>query len=348
MPRPVTTVQDARITESSGLAASSTRADVVWTVNDSGSSAVVYGVSLRTGRTVARLTLAGTQARDWEAMTAARVGNRSLLWIGDVGDNRAVRKSVVLRLVREPARWAPQNVTSQTVTPVSLRVRYPDGPHDVETLIWTPEGRLLLVSKGLFTGVVYEVPPPAVTAALAGRSTTDPVVAVPLATVAMSLVTDGAALPDGRIVLRGYADAAIYPDPRAGGTLTPASRVSLPAQPQGETIAVVERGRAVLVGSEGVRQPLYRVALPGAATGPTPTSAPTATLTSAPTPTAAPTTPTSALSATPAPSPASTANLPGREERVSTRVVALVGAGLMLIGLLVRTITRRRRRRGRR
>ena len=50
-----------------------------------------------------------------------------MLWIGDIGDNRAVRTSVVLRLLREPAP-----IRSTTVTPVDLRVRYPDGPTDAD------------------------------------------------------------------------------------------------------------------------------------------------------------------------------------------------------------------------
>jgi len=274
-PAPVV-VQDARITESSGLVASPTRPDLVWTVNDSGSKAIVYGVWLRTGRTVAVLRLAKTDARDMEAMTATRSADGAgLLWIGDVGDNRAVRASVVLRLVREPVPTA-----SATVRPVSLRVRYPDGPHNAETLIWTPDGRLLLVTKDLFSGVVYEVPASAVAAALAGRSTLDPVLAQPVADVAMSLVTDGAALPDGRIILRGYSGATVYPAPprpggAAGQALQPVQQVALPAQPQGETLTVVDGGRAVLVGSEGKRQPLQRVELPPAVTVPATTGGPT-------------------------------------------------------------------------
>ncbi len=323
------TVQDKRITESSGLVASPTHPGLVWTVNDSGSTAVVYGVSARTGRTLATLRLADTQARDWEAMTATRDGEgRGLLWIGDVGDNRAVRDSVVLRLVREPLQ-----VSSQTLTPVSLRVRYPDGAHDVETLIWTPDGRLLLVSKDLFSGIVYQVPPPAVAAALAGRSTLDPVVAVPLAQVAMSLVTDGAALPDGRIILRGYSQARIYPDPVVGGTLEPQQQVPLPAQPQGETLAVMDGGAAVLVGSEGVRQPLYRVALPA----PSPTGSPS----TAPSPRG-----TSSPAEAPSPSPSSSpaAAAPTRAGSDPAPLLAIGAAALALVAIAgLRRRARRRR-----
>ena len=330
-PRRLASVQDSRITESSGLVASPTHPGLVWTVNDSGSAATVYGVWLATGRTLAVLRLADTrsrdvQARDMEAMTATRgPDGRGLLWIGDVGDNRGVRESVVLRLVNEP-----RTVGSASLTPVSLRVRYPDGPHDVETMIWTPDGRLLLVSKLLFGAVIYQVPARAVAAALAGRSTSTPVVAVPVAGVEQSLVTDGAALPDERIVLRGYEGATIYPDPpvkaMAGGQLRALQQVVLPAQPQGETLAVVDDGAAVVVGSEGVRQPLWRVALPAAAR-PTPASS---------------TAPSSTSDSTPAGT--SPAVSPPRQGRPGEVPWPVTGALLLAALAAAAAIARRRRR----
>jgi hypothetical protein len=256
----VVTLRDPRLLESSGLVLSPTHADLVWTVNDSGSGPVVYGVSTRTGRTRAVLRLRGIDFRDTEAMTATTgPDGRGLLWVGDIGDNNRVRESVVLRLVREPT-----TVTSATVTPVSLRVRYPGGAADAETLLWTPDGRLLVVTKELLSAQVLQVPPAAVRAALGGKGTEKAVVAQRLATVAQGLVTDGAALPDGRIVLRGYGDAVVYAAP-SRGQMEALEQVPLPSQPQGETLAAERDGVSVLVGSEGERQPLWRVPVPGAA-----------------------------------------------------------------------------------
>jgi hypothetical protein len=267
----VVTVRDARITESSGLVVSPTHQNLVWTVNDSGSGPVVYGVSTRTGATRAVLRLPGVDFRDTESMTATTgPGGRGLLWVGDIGDNNLVRESVVLRLVREPRR-----VTSTTVTPVSIRLRYPGGPADAETLVWTADGRLLVVTKELVSAQVLQVPPAAVRAALRGVSTDRPVLARPLATVAQGLVTDGGALPDGRVVLRGYGDAVVYAPP-ANGQMEALERLTLPQQPQGETLAVEQAGATVLVGSEGAGQPLWRVRVPGTPTS-TPASTPTAT-----------------------------------------------------------------------
>jgi hypothetical protein len=310
----VVTVRDPRIVESSGLVVSPTHPDLVWTVNDSGSGPVVYGVSTRTGATRAVLRLRGVDFRDTESMAAATgPDGRGLLWVGDTGDNNRVRDSVVLRLVREP-----RTVGSATVTPVSLRVRYPGGPADAETLVWTPDGRLLVVTKELLSARVLQVPPAAVRAALAGRSTDTPVLAQPLATVAQALVTDGAALPDGRIVLRGYGDAVIYKPPASGG-MAALEQLLLPEQPQGETLAVEAGGRSVLVGSEGVRQPLWRVKVPAAP-------------------------------ATQRPSPSAGASAPGSRPAVpsSRRVLLwLAGGGLGLVSLAALTGGRRRARRRR-
>lgn len=259
------TVRDARITESSGLTASPTDPDVVWTVNDSGDSARAFAVSLTSGRTVAVLR-ERTDARDCEAMTSGRdAAGRSMLWIGDIGDNRAVRTSVVLRLLREPSP-----IRSTIVTPVNLRVRYPHGPVDAETLIWTHDGRLLIVTKELFGGDVLQVPPSAVRTALAGHSVETPALARLVGKVSQGLPTDGVALPDGRIVIRDYEGATVYVPPAYDGkALVPQARLGWPLQDQGETMAVVDGGRAVVVGSEGEREALIRVDVPAA---PSPTS----------------------------------------------------------------------------
>jgi hypothetical protein len=47
----------------------------------------------------------------------------------------------------------------------------------------------------------------------------------------------------------------------------------LPLQPQGETLAYTPNGRAVVVGTEGVDQPLYAITLPVQTRPTTPTSA---------------------------------------------------------------------------
>jgi hypothetical protein len=196
---------------------------------------------------------------------------------------------VRLIMVREP-----QNLRSQRVVAWTLPVRYEGGPADAEALVTTPDGRVLILTKSPLWSVVYEVPTAAVARLLRGRDTTRPVVAREIARVSQSLVTGGASLADGRLVVRGYGSVTVYA--WRGEDLVPTDTVALPRQKQGETIVVERGGRTLLVGSEGVHQPLWRVPLTAVLETPTPTE--TATPTPSP---SQPWTTTSAATALPDP-----------------------------------------------
>jgi hypothetical protein len=254
------TLTDPRITESSGLAASARHHGVLWTHNDSGDSARIFAID-PDGRTAAVYTLAGQQARDWEAIAPGRddAGNPAL-FIGDIGDNSASRtRGILVHRVTEPSR-----LRNGTLRPTSYRLHYPDGPQDAETLLVDPRtNRLYIVTKGLLGGGIYAAP--------TRLSTTGPNILERIADVP-SLITDGAFLPDGRFVLRDYGDAYVYARP---GQLV--EEVELPEQPQGESLTVTPDGGALLVGSEGERSQVWRVPLPhpgSASASPQPGTAP--------------------------------------------------------------------------
>ncbi|KQX62786.1 esterase-like activity of phytase family protein [Angustibacter sp. Root456] len=258
-PTRVTTVRDARITESSGLALSAARRDVVWTINDSGAAALVYGVSLRTGRTVAVLRLTDSAGRpadvvDTESLASASSGSRRSLLVGDIGDNGATRDHVSIWRLAEPS-----TVGDATVRAARLDVRYAGGPADAEALVFTPDGRLLVITKALLRADVYEVPRSAVRRLLAGRDTERPVTARLVAHITQTLVTGADALPDGRLLVRDYGAALVYR--WSGRDLVAADRVDLPTQRQGEAIVVEPGARTAIVSSEGAHQPLWRVPL---------------------------------------------------------------------------------------
>jgi hypothetical protein len=71
------------------------------------------------------------------------------------------------------------------------------------------------------------------------------------------LVTDAAEMPNGDYLVRNYATAYLY---TRDGSLV--ESFDLPDQPQGESMAVVEHGRAVMVGSEGRSSQVLRVPVP--------------------------------------------------------------------------------------
>ena len=240
-----TRLADPRIVESSGLALSRRHPGVVWTHNDSGDQARLFAVG-SDGRTRAVLTLAGVEARDWEAVAAGRDDRgRPALFAGDIGDNNGVWPEVAVYRVTEPAV-----LRDATVPAVRYRLRYADGPRDAEALLIDPRSnRLYVATKAQIGGGLYQAP-----------SHLDPTGINVLHHIARvpPVVTDGAFLPSGRgFVLRDYQQAHVYTGPgRRVGSF------DLPLQFQGESLTVSSDGRSLLVGSEGPGSELWRVPLP--------------------------------------------------------------------------------------
>lgn len=245
--RVVLTLTDPAIVESSGLVA---RNGQMVTTNDSGDQGRVFTVDTG-GRTVGTTTWG--EARDVEAL-APLDGD---VLVGDIGDNAAERDSVSILRVRVGAG----ELEADAATAVELV--YPEGPRDAETLMVDPvSGRVLIASKAVLGGALYEVPPDAVPPAAGAPAPVEPVRLREIGSV-RAVATDGAFFPDGRhLVVRGYGSATVYSWP----DLQDVGSFDLPEQEQGEGIAVeeVERGFRVLVSSEGVDSEVLLAPLPQA------------------------------------------------------------------------------------
>ncbi len=125
------------INESSGLARSQRRDDLLWTLNDSGGATAVYGITTD-GRHVVTLRLVGMPFNlDWEDLASYSHEGEPWLLIGDIGDNGAIRPFVQLFRVPEPeVTWTSEGDVEQInlrATSVIAAV-YPDGPRDAESL----------------------------------------------------------------------------------------------------------------------------------------------------------------------------------------------------------------------
>jgi hypothetical protein len=247
----VETITDPAIDEASGMVASQIHPGLVWIVNDSKGGAVIHGVD-DSGEVVADLSLRSVYNRDWEAM-APGVDDHGdpALWVADIGDNDARWDSVRVFRISEPASLGDQTVQWRRV-----ELKYPDGPHNAESFMVTEDGRLVVVTKEALGAGVYVTP----TAPEFGATVTlERVGPAPM------FLTDGAISPDGKqVALRSYTSLYLY-DAHAlltQGTRGDAGSVyPLPLQPQGETLAYTDDGH-VLIGTEGVDQPLYLIGLP--------------------------------------------------------------------------------------
>ncbi|HUR73986.1 MAG TPA: hypothetical protein VMZ00_06905, partial [Sporichthya sp.] len=197
--------QDDRITESSGLAASTKNPGIVYTHNDSSGGPVLYAVDDSSGQTVATLTLKGAPARDWEAITRCKDNGTEVLWVGDIGDNIDAWKTYPLLRVEEPS-----NPKTGNVAWTRYDMRYADGrARNAESLLCDPrDGRLYVITKETADKAgVYR-----------GPETLKPGAVNTFTRIADApgAVTDGSFFSGGRfVVVRGYFEAHVL-SPNAG------------------------------------------------------------------------------------------------------------------------------------
>lgn len=199
-------LEDAKVTESSGVVASRVNPGVFWTHNDSGDGPVLYAFDLH-GRSHGRWRVPRARAVDWEdiAIGPGPRRGRWYLYVGDIGDNALRRREVVVYRIEEP-RTAACKSGCATGPATAIRLRYPDGPHNAEALMVHPgTGDLYIVTKAggsdQDTGVYKARAPLA-----AGRPITLTRIATlsvpgPMFQMFVGGITGGDISPDGRRVL---------------------------------------------------------------------------------------------------------------------------------------------------
>ncbi|QNP63851.1 WD40 repeat domain-containing protein [Streptomyces genisteinicus] len=236
------TLEDPRITESSGLAASRAHPGIYWTHNDQDAPRV-FAVDSATGETVATITLRGVGTpRDMEAVSVGADGH---VYVGDIGDNLDGGWDHVW-IYRFPE---PERLRDQTVDATQFDVEYADGPRNAEALMVHPvTGRVYIASKNEDGGGLYEGPEK-----LNAKATN-----VFRRIGEVPWVTDGAFSPDGReLTLRSYFSARAYA--WENGRLGADHRVRAPIQGQSESVTYTPDGTALLFGTEGERSEVVRV-----------------------------------------------------------------------------------------
>ncbi len=267
-PAQIAVLKDKSVKESSGLTASRRFHGIYWTHNDSGDGPLIYAFDRRgAGKGVWRVS--GATARDWEDIAAGPGPSpgKSYLYIGDIGDNQEKRTEIVVYRVPEPEintkglAKAKAAVTDQSE---AIRLRYPDGSHDAESLLVHPRtGSIYIVTKIAFAHPgIYEAPGPI----QAGRPITlKRVGTLDVPSLLGGIITGGAISPDGRRVafcdyLQGY-EAVLENANSSFDTIwkRPLTTISIGSRKQGEAITYRIDGKALLMTSEGSPMPLFQV-----------------------------------------------------------------------------------------
>jgi len=139
-----------QIREVSGLVASRTQPHVLWLHNDSGDQARVYAIDT-TLDWFKSYQLNDVRNFDFEdiALGPGHDPQLDYLYVGDIGDNRAVRESIQIYRIPEPDISYGGDIQQLYVSGVeTLELRYPDGAHDAETLLVDPiMGDIYVITK---------------------------------------------------------------------------------------------------------------------------------------------------------------------------------------------------------
>ena len=132
--------------EVSGMAASQSRQGDFFVHNDEGEP-VLYAID-ETGADHGSILIVPAKNKDWEDITSIPVADGRWLVVGDIGDNKAKRKSIKLYFVEEPETGKHDRYSGRLDLKHSVTLRYPDGPRDCESMAYDPVGnQILLLSK---------------------------------------------------------------------------------------------------------------------------------------------------------------------------------------------------------
>lgn len=258
-PRVAGHLEDRRITESSGLVASRSYPEILWTHNDSDDGPYLYALGVH-GAAIGRWMVAGADALDWEDIAIGpgpRTG-RWYIYVGDIGDNETGRDHVVVYRVEEPDPFTGATTTRPAQ---ALRLVYPDRPHDAEALLVHPvTGDLYIVTKD-FSGLAI------VFKAAAPLTRDNALVRLRRMDLdgALGGITAGDISPDGtRLALATYSGAFEFYLPEDSSSfddiwIQEPRSIAIGGRAQGEAIAYGANGKSLFTTSEGRFSPLLRL-----------------------------------------------------------------------------------------
>lgn len=249
-------LENKKLKEASGMAFSHRYDGVIYGHNDSGSSPRLY-IFDTLGKNLGTIRLADVYSRDWEdiAVGPGPDPNVSYIYVGEIGDNRGQWKSIRIMRIAEPDSLGGE----QRIKPEVLKLKYPDGARDAETLMLDPVSRTFyILTKRDSLSTLYQV---GIDAFGQKEAMLEKVMELPF-----TMATGGDISIDGsEILIRNYF--SVYYWKRMDGESIPEALSRPPLllpykpEPQGEAIAFHPNGKSYFTLSEKrfrIRPILYR------------------------------------------------------------------------------------------
>ncbi len=265
---------DPALPEVSGMAASHAHPGTLWVENDSGNPADIYAVG-PDGSVRATLHIDGVRNIDWEDLASFDLDGRHFLLLADTGDNRAIRRTLALHAIEEPAELGDGHVRPAW----SIVFRWPDGARDCEAVaVDARTDSILLITKRRVPAQLFRLPlrprtSGILTAELLGtlagipQPTSRDIAGMPRMARYLAEVTAADIAPDrSSIAVLTYRSAYLYrrgPDEDWQHAM---SRQPIPLAfgwlPQAEALAFGLDGRSLYVSGEHLPAPIMRVDIP--------------------------------------------------------------------------------------
>jgi hypothetical protein len=242
-------VNNKKLEEASGLAASANNPGLLWTHNDSGNRAEVFLIDDKTN---IRLTCVLDKVinRDWEdiAVGPGPEPGKNYLYVADIGDNMSIFPYKIVYRFEEPK--FVEGTNQITITKFDRIVFQLDIKKDTESLMLDPKTKnLYVVSKREKPVYVYELKYP--------YSTTDTLTAQKIGSIPYGQIVAADFSVDGKeVLMKNYNNVLHWS--LDNGTLSEALKknpavVNYIEEPQGESITFARDGSGFYTISEKVK-----------------------------------------------------------------------------------------------
>ena len=240
--------------EISGIAASLKYTGVLYLHEDNGHCNHLY-LTNEKGEDLGRLTVAGSYNRDWEdiAVGPGPSPEHSYIYIADIGDNHAWRRTLQIYRLPEPVLNMHATVRKIVKGTEVITLQYPDKAHNAETILLDPFTRdLYIATKEDDSCRIYVARYP--------QSTHRKITLEYIITLPFRLVTSGNIASNGREILLRNEDLYWHWERAQHETVetalkkTPQQIVPEIKEPQGEAICFTPDQHSYLTCSEVPRK----------------------------------------------------------------------------------------------